>query len=547
MPGLSFRLAVGLSVGLLVCAWGLLLSRPSHAQQAGKYWIFLEGKPGAARMALADEAMNRRRARGLTTGRDMDRHVSPEHLRALGQLGITPIIESRWLNAVSAELSERQLRQLDTLSFVRATQPVASRSRTPNPRTEQVVHSKRNEIDFGASFEQLALMNAVAPLENDINGSGVRIGFLDAPYGDFEHPAFSRLRSEGRLIAVRDFVGQPQSTFSHGLSVASVAVGYDPGMLIGPAHGAEVLAAITEYGPTETNAEEDFFVAGIEWLESMGADVISISLGYTQFDVGEQSYSRSDLDGDTGITTRAADMAAELGVVVVVSAGNAACSSPEQCWYYVGTPADGDSVITVGAVRPDSIRASFSSLGPTADGRVKPDVAAMGTSVYVAEPDGYGTASGTSFSAPLVAAVACQMLQVNPDLSPMQVRDILRGTAHRTASPDVTLGWGIVNADAAVRAAMNTRMDADASRISISTYPNPATDVVVIHINAEVTAVASIAVHDVLGRRVLQDARGVTPGGTDLSLPLHGLASGLYVAAVTIEEQMTTAYFVLAP
>jgi len=169
-----------------------------------------------------------------------------------------------------------------------------------------------------------------------------------------------------------------------------------------------------------------------------------------------------------------------LGVVVIVSAGNeAGCGAPgPTCWFYITSPADGDSVITVGAARPDSTVAGFSSRGPTADGRIKPDVAALGVGVYVAiPPDRYGYANGTSFSAPLTTGVVAQMLQANPSLDPMQVRDILRRTAHQASHPDTLLGWGIINADAAIQEAITllSTSDLPGKTLSVlSIYPNPA-------------------------------------------------------------------------
>src|SRR5690606_19617854 len=149
------------------------------------------------------------------------------------------------------------------------------------------------------------------------DGTGVRVGFLDTLF-DFDHVALAHIEAGGRLLGVMDFTGQSQSNY-HGLNTTSVAFGFDEGELVGPAHGAEVLAATTEYAPTETHQEEDFFVAGLEWLEQNGVDVVNVSLGYSTFDPGEGDYTYEDMDGDTTPFTRAVDVAAALGVVVVTS------------------------------------------------------------------------------------------------------------------------------------------------------------------------------------------------------------------------------------
>lgn len=518
----------------------------AHGQPSTKYWIFLDGKPDASETVVSRRAYERRNRRGDPEAARYDREIAPAYLERLEQMGVTTVVRSRWLNAVSAYVSGDLRQRVQALSFVRSVQPVGKTVTPAPPDAAPRPFAKAGDPEYGPSREQLALMNAVGPLDEGINGRGVRLGFLDTSYGSFDHPAFDSLHADGRLIAVQDFVNKPQPGYAHGMSVASVAVGFDSGHLVGPAYGAEVLAAVTEYGPTETNSEEDFFVAGLEWLESMGADVVNVSLGYTTFDRGERSYSRNDLDGDSAVTTVAADRAAALGVVVVVSAGNQACSHPDHCWYYVGTPADGDSVITVGAVTADSARASFSSFGPTADGRTKPDVAALGSHVYLADPDGYAYANGTSFSSPLVAGVICQMLQVNPLLTPMQVRGILRATANRADNPDNAVGWGIVNAAAAVTVAAETAPEGEPGPLSIMPFPNPATDQVFVHINAGAAVSATIDVFDLLGRRAVDGIEAaVLPAGSSPRIPTRGLSSGVYVVVVTIDTQRASKTFVV--
>lgn len=397
---------------------GWLSSAHAETQVQGdslKYWIAFVDKQHAGKrapqVAIHDRAVLRRQLRASVPPRDIDVPISPTYLDELRTLGVRPLVESRWLNAASAYLRADQFERVERLPFVARVQPVGGLSAPSLDASAAAIVPERSgsQLDYGRSRTQLALMNAIPPLERGINGDGVVIGFLDTQF-NFDHPALRHLPATGRLLGVRDFTGPNQQQFGqdqrnfHGLSVASVAVGFAEGTLIGPAYGAAVLAATTEFAPTETNQEEDNLVAGLEWLEAEGADVVNISLGYTEFDAGEHSYTVADLDGDTGITTRAVDVAASLGVVVVTSAGNSGCSAPQQCWYYVGTPADADSVIAVGAVSPDSTLAGFSSRGPTADGRIKPDISAMGVSVVVAT-DGGGFSffgNGTSFASPQI-------------------------------------------------------------------------------------------------------------------------------------------------
>lgn len=538
----------------LACAFACAAqAQPQNTPDALKYWIFLEDKPAHFQPAdLHPRTQDRRDQRGTPSATPYDAPLDSTYLLALEKGGIRPLIKSRWLNAVSAWLTPQQYNHLQALSFVDKLEPVGRAlpaSINVLPESPLLVHpaplqEQKTQIDYGSSTTQLALMNAIAPLERGVNGAGVRMGFLDTEYDSLQHRAFQTMRDEGRFVNIRNFAQGPQSS-RHGLSVLSTAVGFDEGFLVGPAYGAEVLVATTEFAPTETNQEEDNLVAGLEWLEANGVDVVNISLGYTTFDAGEHSYTTADLDGNTAVTTRAVDIAVGLGMVVVSSAGNSAgCGSPNNCWYFIGTPADADSVIAVGAVRSDSLRAGFSSFGPTADGRIKPDVSAMGQGVFLATSgNGYAFSSGTSFSSPLTAAVVAQMLQVNPQLNPIEVRTILRETASQAQSPDNALGWGIINADAAVQMAetgINPLISVHTERtlpkhISIEPpYPNPFSSSATLTISAS-TPLSSvrISVFNLRGERVAEPFTGaLSPGSHDIAISAEALPAGLYLYRV---------------
>jgi subtilisin family serine protease len=256
-----------------------------------------------------------------------------------------------------------------------------------------------------------------------------------------------------------------------------------------------------------------------------------VSIGYTTFDEGQRSYSPADLDGDTALTTRAVDRAAQLGVTVVVSAGNSGCADPDSCWFYVNTPADADSAIAVGAIAPDSSLASFSARGPTADGRRKPDVLVQGQQVPAAWDDGqYAQVGGTSFASPQVTGIVAQMLQVNPSLGPIEVRKILRQTAAQAHAPDTTRGWGIVNAETAVRTAeWLARQSAPPVLDVAPPYRSVADSSLVVPVSAPPhTAALRASLTTPLGHEVRHMKRAAHPGPNWIPLDVSSLPPGRY-------------------
>jgi subtilisin family serine protease len=318
---------------------------------------------------------------------------------------------------------------------------------------------------------------------------------------------------------VRDFVdgdwmvenpAAPPGQFQHGTWTFASAGGYAPGSFVGAGYGAEFALGRTEDDPTEHVVEMVNWGMGAEWADSLGADIISSSLGYSTFDFPDPSYTYADMNGHTTIVTRAAEIAASKGILVVNSAGNAGNSS----WYHIIAPADadGDSLIAVGAVDLAGTVASFSSRGPTSDGRIKPDLCAYGTSNPLPavstplNPTGYVFAGGTSFSAPLIAGLAACLLQSRPSATPVQIIQALRASASQAGSPDNNRGYGIPDAlDAFNRLA--TVVGVPRGPLSIKrSGPNPlrAGQNVVFELSSGATPAREgvVRVHDAQGRVV---------------------------------------------
>ncbi len=374
---------------------------------------------------------------------------------AVAQAGGTVRHRSVWLHAVSANLNRSGLQRIRMSPLLDHIQPVA-RFRGPvlPPPTALPVPARApaatpHDSLYGNSampFRRLNLFGLVdsGSAGRPFRGAGVRIAMLDT---GFETGLFAF--SSAKVIADSDFVfndgvvsNQANDTAfasRHGTATWSLLAANVPGVLIGIAPDAEYILAKTEDIRSETRVEEDNWVAALEWAASLGAQVVSSSLGYL---VGSDfAYTFSDLNGDIAVTTRAADLAAQRGITVVTANGNGGPNART-----LDTPADGDSVIAVGAEDSLGTLAGFSSRGPTADGRIKPDVTAPGKAVWVVDTQsgvGYGRLDGTSFATPLIAGVAALLRQIHPQFSGVKVRDALRFAGNNAAQPNNDRGWGL--------------------------------------------------------------------------------------------------------
>ncbi len=274
-----------------------------------------------------------------------------------------------------------------------------------------------------------------------VDGTGVRIAIFDGGF-DTQNPAFAGITVTAQYdfvfgdTIVRNEPADDPSAHGHGTAVWSLFAGDVPGRLHGVARGAAYLLAKTEDVRSETRVEEDNFVAALEWADSIGVDIVSTSLAYLNFDNGFR-YTPSQLNGDVAVTTVASDLAAQRGILVVTAAGNSGPGA-RSIW----TPADGDSVLAVGAEDSLGVLASFSSRGPTADGRIKPDFTAPGVDVCVVSGSSVVRMNGTSFATPLLAASAALVKQLHPTMGPMALRDAFRRWAFNRAAPDTVRGWG---------------------------------------------------------------------------------------------------------
>ena len=477
-----------------------------HGKRGNEYrvWIYFTDKDGSEPVTVSPKAIERRNKNDISTNHLWyDLQVSPIYKNVIASLGLTIKNESRWLNAISVICSKADLNRISGLPFVDTIEPVLMQKKSLIQNSDIVELSRT--LDYGGSQVQMEQINCIAAHDQGYFGQGIRILYLDTGF-ELNHEVFDSLN----VVAQYDFINNDENTANendqeiedgqdhHGTLCLSVLAGYEPGYLIGPAFKSEYLLAKTEIVADEIEQEEDNYVAGLEWGEQNGADIACSSLGYLDW------YTYENLDGNTAVTTIGVDIAASLGVLTVTSAGN----EGNDDWYYIITPADADSVLSVGAVNSSGDIAYFSSHGPTYDGRIKPEVCAMGLYTYCISPNTtseYSSASGTSLSAPLAAGAAAVVLSANLNLSAMELREALMMTASMADSPNNDYGWGIVNTLAAINYEfMGTEKD-QTEFIPIEyhvlkTYPNPFNPSLIIQVSAPPGVVLNVDVFSYDGR-----------------------------------------------
>ena len=511
-----------------------------EASASEKMWIYFTDKDNSGQNITLDDKAIQRRLKVDIKDTWYDRPVAQSYIAVMEELGAVIHNKSRWLNAVSITSDINIINKISLLPFVKKTVPVAVYKK--NKREFSQLQSSRklsviDSLDYGYAQEQIEQINCHTAHQAGYTGQGVRVLILDTGFNT-ERSVFDSLT----IIDEWDFINNDGNTeneandyssqHNHGTMVFSTLAGYDPGNLIGPAFGAEFLLAKTEDVTNESQVEEDYYVAALEWGEQLGADIMSSSLGYLDW------YSYCDMDGNTGVTTIAVDIATSLGMLCITSAGNWGTSSPppnpcDTLYYYISAPADADSVISVGAVNSNGEIASFSSHGPTYDGRIKPEVCARGVSTWGvnANSDSYRTGSGTSLSAPLVSGAAAVILSAHSDWTPMQVREAMMMTADRVDNPDNNYGYGVIDVMAAIdyqTSSINHNNIPDEFLI-LNVYPNPFNPTTTIRFSVEARHASLLQVFDITGRLVetIENDK-LLPGEHAYTWDASGLSSGIY-------------------
>lgn len=549
------------------------ISKQSNSDEI-RCWVFLSDKGESLEnyysnpmSVLSEKALLRRNKVNKSKLEFTDLPVFSDYICTLENLGFKVKHKSKWFNAVSGTITSDKIYNLSKLNFVKNIDIVyALKKRNLEISSNESSISGHSILpsnlgkdifsyNYGNSLNQLQQVNVPAVHNLNITGQGVNIAVLDAGFNNLQHECFSSMN----IIAKWDFVNNDPNVGDstdmgyggHGTNTLSTIGGFKEGKLIGPAFSANFILAKTENTDSETPIEEDNWIAAIEWADSIGVDVTSTSLGYIGFDSPYPSYTWQSMDGNTCRITIAADLAVAKGIVVVNSAGN---EGFDQSHNTLGAPADGDSVITVGAVNSIGQRSSFSSVGNTVDGRIKPDIMAMGESVVVASvmsTVNYNLTSGTSFSCPIAAGIAALILCNNPSLTPMQVREALLNSSDRFNNPNREYGYGIPNALTALNyfptSTVNNLINT-AEFDLLQNYPNPFNPITNIRFSLIEKSFVSLKIYDILGNEIADLVNEVRDAGIYnelFSSYNRSISSGVYFYKLSTNKFSQTKSMIL--
>ncbi|MCC3159079.1 S8 family serine peptidase [Hymenobacter sp. 15J16-1T3B] len=551
------------SLGLVLAA--LAVAAPAAQAQsspAQRHLVYFRDKTGTPysvaqpQAFLSARSVQRRTRQGIAVlPRDLP--VTPAYATQVrNTTGVRLLYTSRWFNAAVVECDAAALARLQALPFVRSATTLNRPAPAPVPAppvaqqaAPAAARTAATAADYGLGYWQAQMLGAVSMHNAGYRGEGMQIAVFDAGFpGADQMAAFASLRQEGRLLSTFDFVDKDRGVFEknyHGTLTLSTLAANQPGYFVGTAPKASYHLCITEDVSSEHPVEEANWLIAAEYADSLGVDVISSSLGYTTFDPPSTDHTYSELNGRTAIASRAATVAARVGMLVFNSAGNDGGGS----WQYIGAPADADSVLTVGAVDSLLVRGGFSSIGPTADGRIKPDLSARGVLAYgLAPSNGILQGNGTSYACPILAGMGAGFWQANPTLTAQQVRQYLRSSGTQASNPDNLVGYGVPNFVRAYNlanpgaplAAGAPRNPAD----ELGVFPNPAGSALTLQLPEAFRRQAlRVTVRDSRGALV-SEQRLPAPGQEHVPLQLPALRAGAYTCTVEAGGQARTVRFV---
>ena len=495
---------------------------------------------------LSPRSLERRARQGILMDLS-DLPVSNFYVDSIKKFGVQVLNTTKWFNGVTIYSEDPEIiTTIQNLGFVNNVVKLQ-----PDQSNKKQVPSKyfvernikkgiksENYYDYGSSWNQISIHNTQYLHNEGYRGAGIMIAITDAGFTGLPNlPAFDSVYNSNRVLATRNFVYGGTEVYSystHGMRVFSIIAGNYPGNLIGTAPEADFVLLMSEDPDSEYIIEEYNWISAAEFADSIGADIINVSLGYLNFDDSTQNHTYQDLDGETTPIAIAAKTAAAKGMIVVCAAANSGESPTHP---YINTPGDAKDVLTAGAIWSDLSYASFSSIGPSYDGRVKPDVVAMGAGTYNQNPDGsIGTGSGTSFSAPLISGITACLWQKFPEKTNFEIMDAIKKSSHLFLEPSNYLGYGIPNLLLASIILGDENLKLETPDIQI--FPNPFIDTFNIKLNNKPGQKVQVMIHDITGRRSYfwMVTTFNQPNQTITISDFENLKAGIYIVIVKIDE-----------
>ncbi|MBU2928579.1 S8 family serine peptidase [Winogradskyella psychrotolerans] len=511
----------------------LIFITNSFAQEDA--WIYLTDKPNASALVenpisiLTQKAIDRKQNHNIAIDvRDVP--VNEAYITDLkSQTGISVLAKSKWFNAVHVRGSEDDINALSNLTFVEsidfANKNLNSLSRSSLMVSKTDTEDETIAFTYGDTQNQVEMINADNLHSADFTGEGITIAVMDAGFpGVSMMGAFQRLRDNGGLLDGYDFVDRTSDVYNytasnHGTKVLSTMAGFIQDQYVGTAPDATYYVFRTEDAGSENPVEESYWVEAAERADSLGVDMINTSLGYQTYDNSNYDYTPADMNGQTTFISKGASIAAEKGILVVVSAGNSGATD----WQTVGAPADSPNVLSIGGVDADGDYVSFSSQGSDAQvGYQKPDVVARaGLAFVIDENNTVVQNNGTSFSGPILCGGIASLWQAIPDALPIEVMDYVRQSASQFNAPDDFLGYGIPDLDLARTTVLSLNEE---QLEDFKFYPNPVTSNLNIEMPSSVNQI-DVSMYNQLGQVILNQSINETSTSIDVS----NLASGIYL------------------
>lgn len=535
-------MACGKRLGVLA---GFILLSFTCLSQVNRYMVFFKDKTGTSFTEsepsefLSQKAIDRRIRQGISI-QPQDLPVNAAYVTGVKNTGASVFFTTRWMNGVLVQCDQSLLPTIQALAFVDHVEFVAPQPRlVSNGRRALALRKKANAggIETQTQLQMLGIPDMHA---QNFRGEGMTIAVFDGGFSGVDVAApFQDVIADGRinLALSHNFVYNTKDIFQyddHGTQVFSIIAASIPDVFTGGAPEASYQLYVTEDVRTEYRIEEYNWLFAAERADSAGVDIISSSLGYYDFDQANMNYTTAQMDGKTTVVTRAAQWAADRGIVVVCSAGN---EGNIPSWRIISAPADAVDVIAVANVNAQGVVSSSSSIGPSSDGRIKPDLAALGTAVRTITPSGtVTTASGTSLSAPLITSLVAGLWQRFPDLTNKELIDLMKKSASRAANPDFQIGYGIPNYKAVINYIGRTQHDN-----VLEVFPNPAADTLKIRShNPEEVSSCLYEVVSAQGQVVMKGTATFTWLAPDYPANLSDLSAGIYFLRVWVGDQRFT-------